>query len=141
MKELIPTEETMEFFLDIIPPTVTAQMHKITIRYGKPQIYDTPKLKAARALFCAALRPYRPREPMQGPVSLTVEWFFSTKSHKEGEFRTTRPDTDNIQKLLKDCMTMVGFWGDDAQVCREKVIKRWSKVSPGISIRVHEINE
>ena len=33
----------------------------------------------------------------------------------DGEYRTTKPDTDNLQKLLKDCMTATGFWTDDAQ--------------------------
>ena len=41
----------MEFTLDIIPPTVTAQEHKIRIVHGRPMFYDTLKLKAARAAF------------------------------------------------------------------------------------------
>ena len=57
-------------------------------------------------------------------------------SHKEGTYRVTRPDTDNLQKLLKDTMTQVGFWKDDAQVCKETVTKRWSREQPGIYIKV-----
>ena len=53
----------------------------------------------------------------------------------------TRPDTDNLQKLLKDCMTRVGFWNDDAQVCREEVTKRWSRQAPGIAIKVVSIDD
>ena len=53
----------------------------------------------------------------------------------------TRPDTDNLQKLLKDCMTRTGFWRDDAQVCREDVTKRWSREKPGIRIRVVSLND
>ena len=98
--------------------------------------YATPKLKAARAAFESLLRQHVPTEPIEGPVALTVEWRFATKTHKEGTYRVTRPDTDNLQKLLKDCMTRVGFWRDDAQVCREDVTKRWSREKPGILIRV-----
>ena len=131
----------MEFTLDIIPPTVTAQEHKIRIVHGRPMFYDTQKLKDARAVFESLLRQHVPDRPMDGPVALTVEWRFATKTHKEGTYRVTRPDTDNLQKLLKDCMTRVGFWIDDAQVCRENVTKRWSRENPGIHIRVVSLND
>ena len=131
----------MEFRLDISPPTVTAQEHKVRVVRGKPMFYDTQKLKDARATFEKLLRQHVPVEPITGPVALTVEWRFATKTHKEGTYRVTRPDTDNLQKLLKDCMTAVGFWQDDAQVCREEVTKRWSRQKPGIHIRVVSIND
>lgn len=41
----------MESFLDIQPPTVTAQEHKVRVVHGRPQFYDTAKLKAARSTF------------------------------------------------------------------------------------------
>ena len=131
----------MEFFLDIEPPTVTAQEHKVRVVHGKPMFYDTAKLKAARSTFENLLRQHIPQVPLDGPVALIVEWRFATKSHKEGAYRVTRPDTDNLQKLLKDCMTHVGFWNDDAQVCREEVTKRWSRQSPGIAIKVVSIDD
>ena len=131
----------MDFFLDIQPPTVTAQEHKVRVVRGKPMFYDTAKLKAARSTFESLLRRHRPATPLEGPVALSVEWHFATKSHKEGTFRVTRPDTDNLQKLLKDCMTRVGFWKDDAQVCREEVTKRWSRQKPGIHIKVVNIDD
>ena len=130
-----------DFFLNIEPPTVTAQEHKVRIVHGKPMFYDTAKLKAARSVFESLLRKYRPVKPIDGPVALIVDWHFATKSHKEGTYRVTRPDTDNLQKLLKDCMTRVGFWNDDAQVCREKVTKRWSRQKPGIHIKVVSIDD
>ena len=131
----------MAFFLEIHPPTVTAQEHKVRVVRGKPMFYDTPRLKAARSTFESLLQQYRPKAPLEGPVALTVDWHFSTKSHKEGTYRVTRPDTDNLQKLLKDCMTRVGFWSDDAQVCREEVTKRWSRQKPGIHIKVVSIHD
>ena len=128
----------MDFFLDIEPPTVTAQEHKVRVIHGKPMFYDTAKLKAARSTFESLLRKHKPSEPLEGPVALIVEWHFATKSHKEGAYRVTRPDTDNLQKLLKDCMTHVGFWNDDAQVCREIIEKFWA-ATPGIYVRVTEM--
>lgn len=131
----------MKFFLAMNPPTVTAQMHKVTVRQGKPAFYDTVQLKKARAQFMAALNPEAPAEPLEGPVLLTVLWAFPTKSHKEGTYRITRPDTDNLQKLLKDCMTAAGFWRDDAQVCIEVVTKRWTRTTPGIHIGVEKLEK
>lgn len=131
----------MEFFLEMIPPTVTAQMHKVTIRAGKPRFYDTAQLKAARSLFLAKLQPYRPIIPWEGPILLTVLWSFPTKTHKDGSYRITRPDTDNLQKLLKDCMTTAGYWQDDAQVCIEIVTKRWTRTKPGIRISIQKLEQ
>jgi len=127
--------------MPIHPPTVTAQEHKVRVVRGKPMFYDTPRLKEARSTFENLLRQQRPEAPLEGPVALTVDWHFPTKSHKEGTYRVTRPDTDNLQKLLKDCMTRVGFWNDDAQVCREEVTKRWSRQKPGIHIKVVSIHD
>lgn len=58
---------------------------------------------------------------------------------KNGDWRVTKPDTDNLQKLLKDCMTKCGFWKDDAQVVRETVEKRWSDEPTGIYIEITEL--
>ena len=112
----------MDFFLDIQPPTVTAQEHKVRVVRGKPMFYDTAKLKAARSTFESLLRRHRPATPLEGPVALIVDWHFATKTHK-------------------DCMTRVGFWKDDAQVCREEVTKRWSRQKPGIHIKVVNIDD
>ena len=131
----------MEFTLNINPPTVTAQEHKVRVAGGRPRFYDTRKLKNARAQFETLLAAHRPDAPIAGPVELSVDWRFFTKTHKDGEWRTTRPDTDNLQKLLKDCMTRKGFWKDDAQVCVETVTKRWAKQNPGIRIKVVSIND
>ena len=126
----------MEFYLDINPPTVTAQEHKVRINRGRPMFYNTARLKQAQAVFESLLIRHKPERPMEGPVSLTVDWFFFTGSHKDGEWRITRPDTDNLQKLLKDCMTRTGFWKDDSQVCVEMISKRWARCKPGIGIKV-----
>lgn len=131
----------MFFFLDMIPPTVTAQEHKVMVRHGRPVFYDTPRLKEARLIYEHALRLFKPDTPIEGAIALTVDWYFPSKAHREGELRVTRPDTDNLQKLLKDCMTRVGFWKDDAQVCRETVTKRWTRSKPGIGIEVCPIAE
>lgn len=48
------------------------------------------------------------------------------------------PETPLCAKLLKDCMTAVGFWKDDAQVASEICEKFWAEV-PGIYVCAEEI--
>lgn len=129
----------MQFFMAMIPPTVTAQMHRVTMVNGKPQFYDSDELKDARSKLMAHLGKHAPKEPFTCGVRLMAKWCFPvTGNHYDGEYRTTKPDTDNLQKLLKDVMTRVGFWKDDALVCSEKIEKFWADV-PGIFISVEEV--
>lgn len=126
------------FFMAMDPPTVTHQEKKIGVRNGKPYLYEPAEVKAARAKLTAHLGQHKLGEPMKGAVRLVVKWCFPRGKHEDGEYRTTKPDTDNLQKLLKDCMTDVGFWKDDAQVASEISEKFWAEV-PGIWIYVEEI--
>ena len=130
----------MHFFIEMNPPTATAQEKKVTVVGGKPRYYDPAPVKEARKKLTGKLIFHRPDTPLTGPVALTTLWLFSKgKSHKNGEWRSTKPDTDNLQKLLKDCMTKCGFWKDDAQVVRETVEKRWSDDPAGIYIDIEEL--
>lgn len=124
-------------FLLMNPPTVTAQESKVAIVRNKPIIYKPDKIKQAKKEIIKHLMPFKPKEPMLGPIELKVVWLFPRgKRHKHFEWRTTRPDTDNLEKLLKDCMTEVGFWKDDALVVSETVYKIWSDEPTGISIEI-----
>lgn len=120
----------------MMPPTVTAQEHKILVRSGKPIFYDPPELKEARSKLTAYLMKHKPSEPFGGGLRLITKWLFPiTGRHRDGEYRVTRPDTDNLNKLLKDCMTACGFWKDDALVASEIIEKFWAEVS-GVYIRI-----
>ncbi len=130
----------IQFFMAMIPPTVTAQEHQVTVRNGKPFIYDTPEIKNARDKLTAHLAKHKPKEPYSVGVRLIVKWLFPKGRHKNGEYRITKPDTDNLQKLLKDCMTKSGFWKDDALVASEIAEKFRSDVS-GIYIHIEELEE
>lgn len=71
-------------------------------------------------------------------VRLITKWCFPRGKHLDGTYRLSKPDTDNLQKLLKDCMTKVGFWDDDALVASEIVEKFWAEV-PGIYVRIDRL--
>lgn len=122
------------------PPTATAQEKKVAVVGGKPHFYKPKNVKTAELILHSALVQKDPERPLEGPVKLTVHWRFKSKSHKAGTWRTTRPDTDNLQKALKDILTQRGWWKDDAQVCVEYVTKSWSN-DPGLSIEAEEIDD
>ena len=125
--------------MPMIPPTVTAQERAVRVVHNRPVFYDPPRVRDARSKLCANLAKHRPREPYRRGVRLVVKWCFALSGkHRDGEYRTSRPDTDNLQKLLKDCMTKVGFWTDDALVASEIVEKFWAE-QPGVYIYIEEL--
>ena len=128
----------IQFFMPMIPPTVTHQEKQVAVVDGKPRFYEPEELKAARAKLRDSLAAHRPEREMEGGVRLVVKWLFPRGTHPNGSYRITKPDTDHLQKLLKDVMTQLHFWKDDAQVASEISEKFWAEV-PGIFIRVEEL--
>lgn len=129
----------VEFFLPMKPPTVTHQEKRVAILNGKPKFYESAELKTAREKLEAHLAGHVPETPLRGAVRLVVKWCFPISGkHKDGEYKATRPDTDNLDKLLKDVMTKLGYWKDDAQVASE-IIEKFYAGHPGLFIRVEEI--
>lgn len=129
-----------EFFMPMKKvPTVTHQQKQVTVVNGKPVFYEPDELKAARSKLMAQLGQHVPNQTYNGPVRLIVKWCFPiTGKHQNGEYKSTKPDTDNLQKLLKDCMTDCGYWKDDALVVSEIAEKFWASL-PGIYIKIEEV--
>ena len=130
-----------EFFIPMKPPTVTAQEHRVTMINGRPHFYDPPEIKDAKNKLAAHLSKHVPDKPYTSAVRLLTKWCFPlTGKHRDGDWRTSKPDTDNLQKLLKDVMTRLGYWKDDALVCSEICEKFWA-ATPGLYIRIEELGE
>lgn len=120
-------------------PTVTHQEKQVHVVNGKPVFYEPDELKAARAKLLAYLVQHVPEKRFTGPVRLTTWWCFPVAGkHKNGEYKTSKPDTDNLVKLLKDVMTELHFWKDDAQVASEVIEKYWADL-PGIYVKVESL--
>ena len=128
----------IEFFMPMDPPTCTHQEKQVRVVNGKPVFYEPPELKRARQKLIGHLAKYKPSKELNGALELVTKWCFPRENHQDGEYRISRPDTDNLQKMLKDCMTVTNFWQDDAQVAREITEKFWAEI-PGIYIRVTEL--
>lgn len=134
----------MRFKLKMIPPTATAQQKGERVVGGYIHHYKKKNVAQAEAILRDALLPYVPEKPITDkPISICTVWMFpypkSAKKHEPGWYRRkiTRPDTDNLNKLLKDVMTDMGFWKDDALICTELIMKVYSD-EPGILIDYYE---
>lgn len=129
-----------EFFMRMKPPTATQQEKQVRISgNGKRQYYDTDQLKAARLKLTGHLAKHVPAAKYTKAVRLITKWCFPLAGkHYDGEYRATRPDTDNLQKMLKDCMTTLGYWTDDCLVASEIIEKFWA-ARPGIYICIEEL--
>lgn len=131
----------MQFFLKMPIPSATAQTKRLCTVGGKPHFFPGAKLKAAKQEILLRLAPHKLREPIPKPtpIKLTVRFIYAAnKQHPRFSWKTTRPDTDNLIKLLKDCMTEAGFWQDDSQVASELTEKEYGE-HEGIYIRVEQM--
>lgn len=137
-------EMTTQFFIPMRPPTTTHNAKELHayMKGGKPcaVLHDSPELKAARAKLHVYLAPHAPEKPIPAgrPVRLLVKWMFPAEGRPDGSWRTSKPDTDNLEKALKDEMTRLHFWHDDAQVCSEIVEKFWADIC-GVFVQVEEL--
>ena len=132
----------LNFFIPLRKiPSVTAQEQRTgTKKDGTTYRYDPQELKAVKALFRDHLAQHAPPKPFTGPVFLEVTWLYPAgDQHADGEYKITKPDTDNLLKAFKDAMTKTGFWKDDAQVCREINGKVYSKIYSGVAVTVEQL--
>lgn len=129
-----------EFFIPMAKvPTITHQEKAVHVVKGKPIFYEPNELQAARSKLESHLAGHVPKEKYTGAVRLITKWCFPISGkHHDGEYKISKPDTDNLQKLLKDVMTGLEYWKDDALVVSEITEKFWATL-PGIYIVIEEI--
>lgn len=129
----------IEFFMTMQPPTTTAQQHKVRVVAGKPQYYDPPEVVAAKQKLRCRLAQNAPKQPMDGPLRLMVKWCFPMIGGVvDGQPKDTKPDCDNLQKLLQDEMEDLRFYANDSRIAELVVGKYWATI-PGVWVRLEEI--
>lgn len=80
--------------------------------------------------------------PIEGPIELSVmavyAWPKSMSSKKRAlpgaEWKSSRPDADNLSKIVKDALNTITF-RDDAQVASLHVWKKFGDV-PRLSVKI-----
>jgi Holliday junction resolvase RusA-like endonuclease len=133
----------MKFFVPMKLPTATHQMKqtRISKTTGKIIYFEPPTVKAARAKYMSFLSQHAPSDPMVGSVHVTVKWLFRGRdTDYEGEPKITRPDLDNMLKLLFDVMTDLGYWTDDAQIS-SILTQKFYAIQQGLFIEINPYNQ
>lgn len=109
------------------------------------RVYDSASAECWKSDVAAAARDQRPDTPLEGPLRVDLTFLFPrTKDDlrparpDERMPHVKRPDLDNLFKAVADCLTLLGFWSDDSQVCRcdlDKWIVARGEL-PGCEIRI-----
>lgn len=127
----------IEITLDMKIPSATAQQIGLAVRNGRAYTYKKQKVRDAEKEFAIRLMPHRPKKPIEGAVFLSIEWYYGTKDKKKQyTLKTTRPDLDNLNKILQDSLVKVGFMKDDSQIARLKATKAWIEGEDRIVVKI-----
>ena len=91
------------------------------------------KVKNWEGQFRAELRKQKPKFPIPShtPVRLIFALFYvppKSRPCKEMEWKVTKPDADNVVKVMMDCLVEEGYIQTDQQVSDLRVMKlEWDK--------------
>lgn len=136
----------IKFFFRI-EPDISTLTHQNGIKpfvlNGKASMHKTKELENLEAFYISHLKKKAPEKPWNCPIYLKTAWYFKRPKGKKGRLKTTKPDTDNLIKTLKDCMKKAGFFKDDALVAVELTSKFWVDENQphGIEIRMSDFTD
>lgn len=129
------TQKTYHFNID--PPASTHQsaLRILKTRDGRQFVgkMKTSKVKNWEGQFRAELLKQRPKFPILShtPVRLIFALFYvppKSRPCKEIEWKVTKPDADNVVKVMMDALVAEGYIQADQQVADLRVMKmEWDK--------------
>ncbi len=113
----------IDFTVPLIP---TAKGRPRFARIGTfVRAYTDKRTEAAEQSFIACAVSHAPAVPMEAPLHVTMTFTFALpvsrpKWQQKDPYKvkhTSKPDIDNLQKLVLDALNRSGrFWRDDAQI-------------------------
>lgn len=118
--------------------------HRSTSRGGFTRQYDPSA--SDKADFLSVVQKNAPTTPFDSPLHLELNFYFSRpKSHynKKGLkqdapiWHTSKPDNDNLYKLVGDALNKV-FWRDDSVIVSTSITKRYDE-KPRTEIKITQI--
>jgi Holliday junction resolvase RusA-like endonuclease len=122
---------------------------RATIIKGRARMYDPKKSSDYKDYVRLAASKYAPEKLLEGPLSLQVRIYRPIPAHtskkkteqaEAGIIRpTTKPDTDNYVKGIKDALNKV-IWRDDSQIV-ELVAGKYYSERPRVEVVVESLNK
>ena len=140
---------TISFFVPGVPKPQPRP--RAFARNGMARVYDPGTAEGWKSAIAVAAKEMRPDKPLAGPIGLRIVFLLPRpKSHyrANGNLRdpcrqvchAQKPDLDNLAKAVMDCLSTIGMWNDDAQVCKLDLSKWWdSSDQCGATITVEEL--
>jgi Holliday junction resolvase RusA-like endonuclease len=113
-------------------------------RFVRGRVISTADANAKRwiatvEVACRAARDVAGK--VESPVAAVLHFRFPSKDKdRHGQPHTSRPDADNLAKLVLDAAMRVGLIGDDSCVARLLVMKSWSD-EPGLEAAFAHMSE
>lgn len=114
---------------------------------GKARMFNPGTAEHWKSQIAKSVQDYLPDQPHEGPMIVSMSFYFKRpKSHftKKGKltksaqaekmYHTSKPDFDNLEKAVSDCLTEIGFWKDDSQVVQWAGYKFWTATSPKLEL-------
>jgi len=94
------------------------------VRGNRAAVYDPGTAEGWKGQIAMAARAHLPEAPLLGPIRLGLTFYFPRpgrlmrKRDPDGPvMHLSKPDFDNASKAVADCLTQIGMWRDDQQVC------------------------
>jgi len=118
----------------ILHITPTAQRRVRFRNYGKfVGTHKAPEQIAAEDFIMNYIKPYVPDTPMTGGIELIMKAVFPVPTSKPQWWATAaingtiphikKPDKDNLEKNICDCMETMGFYKNDSQIFKSTIRK------------------
>ena len=130
----------MKFEFEMAKMPTTNQQKGVKNINGKLVTYDRKGTKNQELLnHLIKNRPKNPISDKMIPIKLSVTFHYAIKQKKKWwQWKTTKPDLDNLLKGLQDYMTKLGYYVDDSQIsCLE--VKKFYSEKNSIEIEIEEI--
>jgi len=139
----------LRFVLNITPPKATHQGSLAVLRRRGGGHFLGKKSNSRGAatvkLLSFEVMPFKPPAPLLGPLRLRVFWVYpwgakhGKKVRARGEVPcATRPDCDNLSKVLCDVLGKQGFYKDDGQISELIFCKRYGD-RPRIEVELEQL--
>ncbi len=109
---------------------------RLSARDGMPRVHTPAATKAWADTAAWYLKASRPGKPFAGPVEVALHFAFKRpESHftkasralvaRAPAYHLQKPDLDNLEKMMLDCLVKAGIMVDDTQVVEMHSKKTW----------------
>lgn len=135
------TQEPIKFAMNIRMPDTTDQQKGVNFKSRR--FYTKDDVKAIHTLLKWHMKPYKPKEPLDGPLSVVIRIYYAynkltpKRIVKQGLIypKDTRPDWDNLGKGICDVLADMKFIANDARIY-SGTVEKWFAPADKITIEI-----